>query len=172
MRTTTAFVLGMLIAAPALAQSMPERAGVNSTLGIAPKTADFVKEAAMSDMFEIQSSKLAATKLTGQAKAFADQMIADHTKTTNELTAAAKAENIPLPAAMSDSQEDMLTKLQSATDFSRLYFNDQVSAHESAVSLFDRYSKGGDDPKLKTWAGATLPALQHHLEMAQNLRKS
>jgi putative membrane protein len=48
----------------------------------------------------------------------------------------------------------------------------QVSAHKDAVSLFGRYAKGGEDPKLKEWAGKTLPALQHHLKMAQNLGKS
>jgi putative membrane protein len=48
----------------------------------------------------------------------------------------------------------------------------QVSAHKDAVSLFERYAKGGEDPKLKDWAGKTLPTLQHHLEMAQNLGKT
>ena len=46
------------------------------------------------------------------------------------------------------------------------------SAHKDATSLFERYAKGGDDPKLKDWAGKTLPALQHHLEMAQDMNKN
>jgi putative membrane protein len=48
----------------------------------------------------------------------------------------------------------------------------QVSAHEDAVSLFERYSKRGDNDKLKDWAGKTLPALQHHLEMAQAINQN
>jgi putative membrane protein len=48
----------------------------------------------------------------------------------------------------------------------------QVSAHKDAVSLFERYSKSGDNAKLKDWAGKTLPALQHHLDMAQQLDKN
>jgi putative membrane protein len=47
----------------------------------------------------------------------------------------------------------------------------QISAHKDAVSLFERYAKGGDNPELKEWAGKTLPALQHHLDMAQGLDK-
>ncbi len=47
----------------------------------------------------------------------------------------------------------------------------QVSAHKDAVSLFERYAKGGDNAKLKDWAGKTLSHLQHHLEMAQSLNK-
>jgi hypothetical protein len=56
----------LLIAAPALAQSMGEKSGINSALGISPKTTDFVNEAATGDMFEIKSSQLAAerTKVT------------------------------------------------------------------------------------------------------------
>jgi len=48
----------------------------------------------------------------------------------------------------------------------------QEDAHEDAVSLFERYSKGGDNADLKNWAGKTLPALKHHLEMAKALSKS
>jgi putative membrane protein len=40
----------------------------------------------------------------------------------------------------------------------------QVSAHKDAVSLFERYSNGGDNAELKAWAGKTLPALRHHLD--------
>jgi putative membrane protein len=43
---------------------------------------------------------------------------------------------------------------------------------QGCVSLFERYAKGGDNAHLKDWAGKTLPALKHHLEMAQNLEKS
>jgi hypothetical protein len=42
---------------------------------------------------------------------------------------------------------------------------------KDAVSLFERYAKGGEDPK-KDWAGKTPPALQHHLEMAQPIDKN
>jgi len=52
-------VLGcLLIAGPALAQSVGEKTGVNSTLGISPSTPDFVKQVAVSDMFEIESNEL------------------------------------------------------------------------------------------------------------------
>jgi putative membrane protein len=59
----------------------------------------------------------------------------------------------------------------SGADFAREYRSIQVSAHKSAVSLFQRYADGGDDAKLKAWAAKTLPALQHHLEMAEALNK-
>jgi len=48
----------------------------------------------------------------------------------------------------------------------------QVSAHKDAVSLFQRYAKSSDNPKLKDWAGKTLPTLQHHLDMAEAMNKN
>src|SRR5690606_24339724 len=51
-----------LVAGTALAQSATESTGVNSALGVAPKTEDFILQASASDIFEIESSKLALTK--------------------------------------------------------------------------------------------------------------
>jgi putative membrane protein len=66
-----------LMSTSAMAQSVGEKTGVNSTLGISPTTADFVKEAAMSDMLEIAAGKIAQDKGNAEEKKFAGQMIAD-----------------------------------------------------------------------------------------------
>ena len=165
----------VLLAGPALAQSVGEKTGVNSTLGIAPTTADFVKEVAISDMFEIQSSQLAQNKGNAEEKSFASQMITDHTKTSTELKGLVSSGKVKadLPSALDSSHQSKLDKLgsESGKDFSSDYNSDQVSAHKDAVSLFERYAKGGDNADLKNWAGKTLPALKHHLEMAQDLKK-
>jgi putative membrane protein len=165
----------VLLASPALAQSVGEKTGVNSMLGVAPATADFVKEAAISDMFEIESSKLAEQKGNAQEKSFAQQMVADHTKTSTELKQLVSSGKVTaeLPSALDASHRSKLDKLKDASgkDFSSDYDSDQVSAHKDAVSLFERYAKGGDNADLKDWAGKTLPALQHHLDMAQELSK-
>jgi putative membrane protein len=62
MKRSIILLSGLLLAAPALAQSAGEKSGVNSALGISPTTADFVKEVAISDRFEIESNKLAQEK--------------------------------------------------------------------------------------------------------------
>jgi putative membrane protein len=170
-------ILGcVLLASPVLAQSMGEKTGVNSVLGVAPTTDDFVKEVAISDMFEIESSKLAEQKGNAQDKSFAQQMVTDHTKTSSELKQLVTGGKVKaqLPTALDSSHQSKLDKLKSASgkDFSSDYESDQVSAHKDAVSLFERYAKGGDNPDLKDWAGKTLPALQHHLDMAQELGKA
>jgi len=158
-----------------LAQSAGEKTGVNSMLGIAPKTADFITEAAMSDMLEIEAAKIAEQKGDAQEKSFAAKMITDHTKTSSELKQTVNAdEKAAIPTALDDASQKKIDKLRNAKpeDFAGEYDPMQVSAHKDATSLFERYAKGGDDPKLKDWAGKTLPALQHHLEMAQDMNKN
>src|SRR5882757_4995490 len=74
-----------LTSTAAFAQSVGEKTGVNSVLGIAPKTEDFIKEATMSDMLEIEAAKIAQQKGNAEEKKFAQQMITDHTKTSSDL---------------------------------------------------------------------------------------
>jgi putative membrane protein len=49
---------------------------------------------------------------------------------------------------------------------------DAVSVHKAAVSVFQRYAKGGDNPDLKAFATKYLPVVQMHLQMAQELNKA
>ena len=163
------------LSSTAFAQSVGEQTGVNSALGIAPKTEDFIKEAATSDMLEIDAAKIAEQKGNADEKQFAQQMITDHTKTSSELKGLVPADTkSALPTGLDDSSQKKLDKLRDtkSEDFAGQYDPMQVSAHKDAVSLFERYAKGGEDPKLKDWAGKTLPTLQHHLEMAQALDKN
>lgn len=165
----------LMLASPAFAQSVGEKTGVNAVTGITPSTQDFVTEAAQSDMFEIQSSTLALATADAPTKKFAQQMIADHTKTTNELKAALSGGTLhaTLPTAMSSSQQSMYNILKGlhGADFTSHYHTDQVTAHKDSVSLYQRYSSGGSNPTLKSWAAKTLPVLQQHLTMAEDLSK-
>jgi putative membrane protein len=170
-----AIVAAGLAATPAFAQSAMEKTGVNAVIGKAPTTQDFVMEAAVSDMFEIESSKLAQTKAQDASiKTFAGKMIEDHTKTSEELKALVSGGKVQaqIPAAMDDTHKKMIDKLNglNGKDFDKQYASDQQSAHKDAVSLFERYAKGGDNGDLKGFAGKHLPHLQEHLKMANDLK--
>ena len=54
----------VFLSTTAFAQSAGEKTGINSTLGIAPTTADFIKEAATSDMLEIDAARLRSRRAT------------------------------------------------------------------------------------------------------------
>ena len=164
----------VLLSPAAFAQSVGDEAGINSISGLAPKTEDFIKEAATSDILEIEAGKLAQFKGTPDEKKFAAAMIAAHTKTSADLKSMLSDEmKAALPAVLDGLSQMKLDKLRHTkpADFPGEYDPMQVSAHKDAVSLFERYAEGGDDPKLRAWAGTTLPTLRHHLEMAQAMDK-
>jgi putative membrane protein len=165
----------ILMCAPAFAESPGEKLGVNSALGISPTTKDFVTEAATGGLFEIKTSQLAELRGDEAVKGFAQQIIKDHQKANDELNQLVQTIRIDvaIPSQLTSSQQsklDDLAKLQGA-DFDKQYRDDQVSAHKDAVSLFQRYVKGGDNQALKDWAAKIEPALEHHLELARDLDK-
>ncbi|HEX4159502.1 MAG TPA: DUF4142 domain-containing protein, partial [Rhizomicrobium sp.] len=142
----------LLVGSPVLAQSVGEKTGVNSALDIAPTTQDFVKEAATSDMLEIAAAKIAQDKGDAEEKKFAAQMITDHGKTTAELKGLVSSGDVKadIPATLDSSSQKKLDKLKDTKpgNFASEYDPMQVSAHKDAVSLFERYSKSGDNAKL------------------------
>ena len=176
MKTLLLASTALLFATAAFAQSGPEKTGVNSALGIAPKTEDFVTIAAQSDMLEIESSKLALQKAdNNKTKQFAEKMIKDHTDTSAELKGLVSSGKVKVnaPSSLDKAHQEKLDKVAklNGKDFTREYDDMQVSAHKDAVSLFERYAKEGDNADLKSFASKTLPHLQEHLKMAQDLDK-
>jgi len=149
----------VLIAAPALAQT--------------PSTPEFVNKVVQSDMLEIQSSRLIAPNADTDTKPFAEMMIRDHTKTSNELKALVEGGKVKaaLPTALDAEHQKKLDDLKkmNGRELDKRYDQMQLQAHRDAVDLFTRYSQSGDNPDLKQWAAQTLPHLQEHLSMAQKL---
>jgi putative membrane protein len=165
------FIAAMALASPVTITVAPT---VQAAAVHAPK---FVQMAGMAGMFEVESSRIALQKSQSQqVKDFAQQMITDHTKTSTELKGLVGEKKVEatLPTALDSSHQSKLDKLKAANerDFSSEFDSMQVSAHKDAVDLFERYAKGGDNADLKDWAGKTLPALKHHLQMAQDLDKT
>lgn len=157
-----------------MAQSTGETTGINRLTGAAPTTEDFVKQAAFSDMFEIEAGKLAQRK-GDKTKDFGETLVKDHTATSSDLknlvaSGMVKAE---MPTALDSSHKSKLDKLQGlqGADFDRQFVSDNVSGHKTDVSLFERYASGGDNVELKGFASTYLPKPQQHLKMAQDLEK-
>lgn len=151
---------------------------MNGTVAQTPViAAEFVNQTAASDQFEIKSSQLAATKSASPAiKQFAAMLIAEHTKSTNELTAAAAQASpavTPAPALNAEQQAnlDSLVKAPRGAEFDKLYAQLQVPAHQNALAVLQGYAVRGDQPMLKTFASKTVPVVQKHLTEAQGLAK-
>ena len=102
-----AFTIVAALTSPSFAQSVGEKTGVNSALGIAPKTEDFIKQAAMSDMTEIEAAQIARLKGNAEEKKFAEMMLADHTKTSNEIKAMTPTNmKAAVPTALDDASKE------------------------------------------------------------------
>lgn len=149
-----------------------ERAGRASSQLSRADTA-FMKQAAENNHAEIESSRLAEHKASDPAvKAFAQQMVADHGKTGQELAALASSKGVELPDGPSMMQKAKLKLLEAAdgADFDRRYSETMgLAAHRDTIALFQKAAKEARDPEVKAFATKTLPALQGHLDMAQKL---
>ena len=131
----------------------------------------FVTKAAASNMFEIESSKVALTMAgNAEVKAFAQQMITDHEKAGQDLVAVA---GDAVPRELDAPHLARLEKLKTTApaDFDAAYLDEQVLAHDEAVTLFTKYSEEANAPALKTFASKTLPVLKGHQEHVRQLDK-
>lgn len=134
----------------------------------------YVPAAAISDMFEIQSSKLASEKSqSAGVKDFARMLIADHTASTAKLKAALKSTNLQItpPTALDARRKGMIDNLKaaSAADFDKVYLDQQTAAHREALTLHSGYAEDGENPALKQVASGLVPTIQKHLDTVQKL---
>jgi putative membrane protein len=132
----------------------------------------FVKEAAQGSATEIALGKLAQEKGSSDAvKQFGKRMVEDHSKATEELKQAAEMAKIPIPSEppkKAKKTQDKLSKLSGA-DFDRAYAKTMLSDHKEDVKAFEKEARDGAVPPVKDFAAKTLPTLQEHLKLAEEL---
>jgi putative membrane protein len=130
----------------------------------------FVPMAASSDMYEIESSRLALTRSqNAMIRMHADMMIRDHTNTTRQLTAAAQTAGIGVPTAMMPMHRAMLDALMRSSNFDATYKQQQVVSHGQALALHSNYAARGDNVALRGVAAATVPVVRAHLQHSQQM---
>jgi putative membrane protein len=151
-------------------------AGNQMTPAAAPTdAAGFATAVAASDMFEIESGRLAQNKGTSaQVKTFGSQLVADHTKSTADLkTAAAKASPaVTVTPALDAEKRAMLDQLQAASgaEFDRLFIQLQGTAHQKTLAMLQAYASGGDQQPLKDFARAASTIVEGHLEHVNGMK--
>jgi len=174
-RSLLAAVAAVALLAPATlatAQDSNQQSGA-MTMQVS-SAEEFMMMAAMSDMFEIQSSQLALEEAqSDEVKEFAQMMITDHTANTQKLMQIVEAGggSMEPPKELDGRHEAMLEKLQGASgeSFDAAYIDAQVMAHQEAVALMSSYAENGDNESLKEFASEALPVVQSHLEMVQKM---
>ena len=163
-----------LAASVAFAADPPSTASASA--GAAPATDTFLKEAAVGNQFEIDSSKLALSKAkSADVKAFATQMVKDHGDAAIKFKKAVSDAKLKEPSTSPDARHEAILKdlrAKSGADFDRAYADAQKQAHVDTVALFESYAKGGDNPRIKQFAQELLPTLKEHLDLARKLNPS
>ncbi len=147
-------------------------AGATGTLSaeLTSSTKGFVEGAATGDMYEIAASKIAVMRsMSDDVKKFAQQMINDHTQTTNQLKAALEHAklNVEPPTMLDSRHQGLIDDLKGVKDqdFDARFISQQESAHNEALILVRGYAKDGDNIDLKMFAQATQPKIEMHLDM-------
>lgn len=170
-----ALLLLAILPGASSAQSWFERTGINAFFGASPSTQDFVRQMALGEMFETELARLANERGGDKTKAFAEQILKDHRETTAHIKALVQGGRVKvaLPTALDAARLDTLARLRamSPAEFDREFEALQLSLHQQAISLFERYGSGGDHPDLKQFAYRHLPHLREHWRLAQSLTR-
>ena len=136
----------------------------------------FTDTIAGSDMFEIQSGKLAETMgATPAVKDFGKMLVTDHTKSSDMLKAAAKKTSpvVALPMILPADLKEKITALKAAkgADFDKLFVSQQTEGHTKALDTLKAYAAGGDQASLKEFATTAEPVVQGHLTKLEAMPK-
>lgn len=157
-----------LFSLPVLAQDAPQpEAPSASSMALVTDPQQFADLAGVANLFEIESSNVALEKAQSEdLRAFAQQMVDDHTVAGEKMKAAAEEAGVTVPTALDAEHQAKLDQLNeaSAEEFDELYATMQVEAHQKAVSLFEGFAESGEEGTLVTFAQETLPTLQEHYD--------
>ncbi len=135
----------------------------------------FAKEAAMGGMFEVNLGNMAGSNSRNPAvQQFGQHMVKDHGDAGQKLQQIATAKGATLPTELTSKQQheiDRLSKL-SGTEFDKAYVSLMVKAHKTDERLFKKGSADIQDADLKNFFATTLPTIQEHLRMAEDLENN
>lgn len=128
---------------------------------------------------EVSSGRLAQARASNaQVKAFARQMVTEHTAMQKEGQAIGKSlamEGTGTPAShdtMAMKQDDLASlEGKSGADFDRAYMDMQVQAHERTLAELQQYETMARNAELKQMITKAIPAVQGHLQKARQLRQ-
>lgn len=155
-----------LVASHGFAQS-PQKLSENDKI--------FATKAATGGMAEVSMGELAQRNAQSpQVKQFGERMVTDHGKANAELKQIAHQQDFTLPTNVDSAHravEQRMTALKGG-QFDAAYIKDMVQDHQEDIADFQREAQSGQDPALKQFAQQTLPILQQHLKMAQQLASS
>jgi putative membrane protein len=138
--------------------------------------------AAAANRGEIAEGKLASTKATNpKVKAFARQMVTDHSAMLTEGNAFAKKNNITPDSTKSDVQDlqkdangelqDLTAKAKGA-DWDKEFVDKEIDGHKKVLDQIQKAQNTTTNPQMKDMLQKAAVKVQGHLQKAQALKDS
>ncbi|GAB2869545.1 hypothetical protein GCM10027277_43510 [Pseudoduganella ginsengisoli] len=135
-----------------------------------------LKQMAQANIAEIEAGKIALQKSqNSEVKAFAQQMIDDHTKGLQEVQAVAQNKGVTLPTEPDAQHKAMAKKLNrlSGDAFDREYAAQAgVSDHKKTHAYVQKVQTDAKDADVKALAGKLEPTVAKHLSHVETLSAS
>lgn len=132
-----------------------------------------MRELAEANLAEIATARIALERSQNpQIKQFAQQMIDDHTKSQQQLQQLADSKGVQLPNEPARKHKRTADKLADldGEKFDREYHKRiGEKAHEDTHKLLERAQKNAKDRDLQALVAQTLPVVEKHLDMAENM---
>ncbi|HEX4024052.1 MAG TPA: DUF4142 domain-containing protein [Steroidobacteraceae bacterium] len=143
-------------------------AGVNRS-----DTQRFITDTTYANQAEIANARYAlAHSESADVKQFARQMITDHTKANGELKRIAAHDGYSAPTGLQSGDREAMARLEleRGAAFDASYAQSQAQDHTEVVAQFKRAEQDSRlDPAVRRFAQMTLPTLEDHLQMANQL---
>jgi putative membrane protein len=139
------------------------------TADTSPET--FIKKASQDGMTEVKLASIAQQNTQSEdVRKFAEQMQADHGKANSELQSIATSKHVTVPESLDAEHQAIVRELsgKKGADFDSAYASHMVTAHKKAVALF-KSAAHSQDRDISGFAAKTLPTLEHHKGMADDL---
>jgi predicted outer membrane protein len=162
-------------ASPSMGASGAGQSAAGAATGAKLSAGDekILKDMAMANMAEVEGGKLAQGKSqSSEVKAFAQQMIDDHTANLNEVKTLAQARGVTLPTEPDAKHKAMAAKLEkmSGDAFDKAYMKQAgVQDHKAVHAKLMAASKKAKDPEVKALVDKTEPVVAQHLKSAEQM---
>ncbi len=135
----------------------------------------FAAAAARGGWLEVELGKTASQKASNTTvQKFGERMVVDHGKAGQTLQDIAAQNGATLPAEPSAEQQKQMDKLNglSGADFDKEYVALMLKDHKADAKEFKRAAEDVQNPTLKAFAANTLPIVQDHLKMVQDIEQN
>jgi putative membrane protein len=172
------------------ARDTPTTPGETRTEGVPADLQRWVQDVTMANTAEIELGKIASERASNaQVKEYGQMMVRDHMQAGTELQQTVSG-HVQVQEQMDEQHRDLAQKLRGlqGMEFDREYINAMVEGHQAVKGKLEERARttantettvnrnapnaGHDqlEAAVNQWAAKTLPAVEKHLQRAEQLR--